>query len=304
MHHTELLQALIDSFGYDSYLEIGVEDGKNFNALTLPESAIKVGIDPAKKSRRVATHRMTSDEYFAKNPYQTFDLIFIDGLHEAEQVLRDVNHALTVLNDGGTIVCHDLNPQSYQRQVVPRVKASGAWLGDCWKAWVSLRRRANLSMFVVDTDYGCGVIRRRHALSSIGPSPLPLTSAPLTLDFRGLRANREAWLNLVPVSAFQDWMTQVGKHSFSFTTSTLTSASTATSTSTTKSDVSSNSSSNIQPEKESTPDKKDEPPTLKTSNDIIDSVNESVNQSKLQPQIPIPMTRKNRRRRGKYTSGG
>jgi len=211
MKHTELLQALIDNLGYQSYLEIGIEDGKNFNALTLGGGAIKVGIDPAKKSRRVATHPMTSDAYFDKYPSQTFDLVFIDGLHEADQVLRDVNHALTVLNDGGTIVCHDLNPGSYQRQVVPRAKGSGAWLGDCWKAWVALRRRANLSMFVVDTDYGCGIIRRRHPRSSIGPFPLPLTSAPLHPDFKGLQAHREEWLNLVPLATFQGWLTSLSK---------------------------------------------------------------------------------------------
>jgi len=183
MHHTQLLQELIDTFGYESYLEIGVENGKNFQALTLLKDAVKVGIDPARKSRHVVTHSMTSDAYFAMHHSQTFDLVFIDGLHEADQVLRDVNHALSVLNDGGTIVCHDVNPRSYQRQVVPRLKPSGAWLGDCWKAWVALRRRANLCMFVVDTDYGCGIIRRRHPKSSIGPFPFPLTSAPLDSFF-------------------------------------------------------------------------------------------------------------------------
>jgi hypothetical protein len=208
MHHTELLQSLIDTFGYRSYLEIGVDNGVNFVTI---EAAVKVGVDPAKKSRAVATHAMTSDRYFRENPHQGFDLIFIDGLHEADQVLRDVNHGLAVLSDGGTIVCHDLNPRSYIRQVVPRVKASGAWTGDCWKAWVSLRRRANLSMFVVDTDHGCGIIRRRHPASSIGDHPLPLTGVPLKPDFKGLELNRGRWLNLVTVETFQGWLRCMSK---------------------------------------------------------------------------------------------
>lgn len=210
MHHTQILQALIDTFGYQSFLEIGVDNGLNFVKLEVPH---KVGVDPAKKSRRWATHSMRSDDYFQENPHQTFDLIFIDGLHEADQVLRDVDNGLSVLNDGGTIVCHDLNPRSFHHQVVPRVKPSGKWLGDCWKAWVSLRRRANLSLFVVDSDFGCGIIRRRHPSCSLGPHPLPLTGLPLTLDYKALAAHRAAWLNLISVETFQKWLGDMGKTS-------------------------------------------------------------------------------------------
>ena len=211
MNHTEILQALIDTFGYTSYLEIGVETGKNLNALVVDH---KVSVDPAKASRKVVSHPMTSDQFFEEST-ETFDLIFIDGLHEEPQVKRDINHALTALNDGGTIVCHDLNPRSYQRQVVPRLNKSGAWLGDCWKAWVNCRRRANLSMFVVDTDYGCGIIRRRNVASNIGPAPLPLTGVPLSPDFKGLDRNRETWLNLVTVDDFKAWISSSGKKSSS-----------------------------------------------------------------------------------------
>jgi hypothetical protein len=234
---------------------------------------------------------------------QTFDLVFIDGLHEADQVLRDVNHALTVLNDDGTIVCHDLNPRSYQRQVVPRLKASGAWLGDCWKAWVSLRRRANLSMFVVDTDYGCGIIRRRHPKSSIGPFSLPLTSAPLVPDFKGLQSHRVEWLNLIPLTTFKEWLADLNKSN--------------PSDSLDKYDcVDGSLSLKSKPSGPSNPTPLEEPVStdavvshVKTSKDIIEmaalkdsSLEPQVNeeQAKVQPRVPtIPTTRRTRKKRGK-----
>lgn len=54
---------------------------------------------------------MTSDDFFASNT-RTFDLVFIDGLYEAHQVLKYINNALRFLNPNGTILMHDCNPLS------------------------------------------------------------------------------------------------------------------------------------------------------------------------------------------------
>ena len=70
----------------------------------------KVGVDPCLEAHdREPTFKLTSDDFFAKNK-ETFDIIFIDGLHESEQVERDINNSLLCLNQGGYIVCHDINP--------------------------------------------------------------------------------------------------------------------------------------------------------------------------------------------------
>ncbi|MBM3297270.1 MAG: class I SAM-dependent methyltransferase [Candidatus Aminicenantes bacterium] len=134
---------------------------------------------------------MTSDEFFAANK-SSFDLIFIDGLHHRDQVERDILNALAVLNPGGTIVVHDCNPGDESMQVVPQSQEE--WTGDVWKAWVKLRAtRFDLRMFVVDVDYGCGVIRRRK---------------PDTMRTRGdmpyavFDKNRRDLLNLIDVSDF------------------------------------------------------------------------------------------------------
>ena len=83
-----------------------------------------------------------------------WDIIFIDGYHEFSQVLRDIQNSLKHLNDGGSIVCHDMLPPT--ESFVSMSKC-----GDGYKAFVKLRMSdENLEMYVVDADYGCGVIRR------------------------------------------------------------------------------------------------------------------------------------------------
>eukprot|EP01034_Spumella_vulgaris_P033322 gene33322-41120_t len=73
---------------YSKYLEIGTESDYLFS----PAStwfAHAVGVDPNKGG----TLRMTSDAFFDQNN-EYFDLIFIDGLHEAHQVYRDIQNSL------------------------------------------------------------------------------------------------------------------------------------------------------------------------------------------------------------------
>jgi len=189
MKRYDIINRLIETHGYKSYLEIGVVEG---GCDSYPKIACeyKVGVDPVESQH--TTHAMTSDKYFA-NYKDKFDIIFVDGLHFAEQVYLDIINSLNILNEGGTIVCHDMNPPSEIMQEIPR--RSIGWTGDCWKAWVELRiEEENLSMLVVDTDYGCGIIQR-------GKQKLLEIDVPMTYD--SLSKNRKEWLNLISV---QEWL--------------------------------------------------------------------------------------------------
>jgi hypothetical protein len=155
MTRTEILNLLATAYGAKSYLEIGVDHPSiNFDKI---DCRLKTGVDPNPKAR--ATFRMTSDQFFKQNK-KKFDLIFIDGLHEADQCERDIKNALECLNENGSIVCHDMNPTTEEMQSVPRKQ--GVWTGDVWRAWLRFRNRPDLSMHVLDTDYGVGVIRKGH----------------------------------------------------------------------------------------------------------------------------------------------
>ena len=188
---TEIINWLIARQGYASYLEIGVGDGAHFRAVRCLD---KESVDPAEEGEYAGatpTHRMTSDEFFARNT-RMFDLVFIDGLHHADVVYRDLCNALRVLTPSGMVVCHDLNPTSEEMQRVPR--AVSAWTGDCWKAWVRLRtERPELPMVVANVDYGVGVIFPEAKFTV--PIIAPMDDE---MDWTNFSRERRAWLNLVP----------------------------------------------------------------------------------------------------------
>ena len=194
MNRQEIIQKLINHIDAKSYLEIGLGNGevhKNINC------RIKVGVDPCeypitKKHNVQPTFKLTSDEFFKQNK-ETFDIIFIDGLHEATCVERDINNSLKILNPKGYIICHDMNPKNEAAQMVPRIRDS--WNGDCWKAWVKIRStNPNLKMFVVDTDFGCGVIQK-------GSQEL-LDLNNLDLTYKNFKKHKIEWLNLISVKEF------------------------------------------------------------------------------------------------------
>ena len=190
MKRSKIINMYIEKYDYKSYLEIGISNGKNFKSINCDS---KIGVDPCAyfKSRDIL--EKTSDEFFANNKLK-FDIIFIDGLHHSGQVYRDIKNSLNVLNDGGAIICHDMNPTREEIQIVPRI--SRTWTGDCWKAWVLLRsERKDLEMFVVDTDYGCGIIRT-------GEQELIELNDKLT--YENLDANRKEWLNLISIENFKE----------------------------------------------------------------------------------------------------
>lgn len=192
MTRTDIINILIKFYGYKSYVEIGVDEGVNIKAINIK---YKVGVDPDPKTKIYYpdVKGVTSDTYFnyMKKKGIVCDILFIDGLHEAPQVYKDINNALDVLNRGGTIVCHDMLPTEEIIQHVPRQQK--VWTGDCWKAWVQIRsENEHLCMQVVDADYGCGIIRR-------GKQKLITYKK---LDYDSFVANKQEWMNIISIDEF------------------------------------------------------------------------------------------------------
>lgn len=137
--------------GWDTdYLEIGCASNSLFHSVPAHN---KVGVDPA----RGGTHRMTSDAFFAQNTQQ-FDVVFVDGLHEYQQVRRDALHALKCLKTGGWVAFHDFLPVSWKEHHVPRLQSS--WTGDCWKHAVELSHASGIELKILEIDHGVGLIRK------------------------------------------------------------------------------------------------------------------------------------------------
>lgn len=160
----ELMNYLIKKYKLINYLEIGVNDGLCIRQIIAPH---KDGVDPHPGSEvggavvPEINYPISSDDFFEliKGHDIKYDMIFIDGLHHAEQVDKDVQNALNHITDSGFIILHDCNPLVYEMQIVPR--ETGLWNGDVWKSITKLRcSNPNLEVCVVDMDWGVGVIKK------------------------------------------------------------------------------------------------------------------------------------------------
>lgn len=179
--------------GSGRYLEVGIQRGVAGKKVRATE---KWGVDPAPlpEAQRYYTKvfSQTSDDFFEElDRDEKFDVVFVDGLHHAEQVYRDIIHALEHLATGGTVLAHDCSPTTEKMQ--RREPQPGQWTGDCWKAIARLRsERADLQVRVANTDFGIGIIRKG---GYDRPIDLPVSWESLT--WQHLQADRQRLLGLV-----------------------------------------------------------------------------------------------------------
>jgi len=148
---------------HQTYLEIGVEYGTTF-CNVLCEN--KTGVDPSHKFKPntpeyYQIQTMTSDMYFSQyqnfakiieqsssqhhfqpRSFRKFDIVFIDGMHHVENVVKDLNNSLKYSNDAVTIYLDDILPLNKEEQEkIPRrhkiedgiLKYVSPWTGDVWK---------------------------------------------------------------------------------------------------------------------------------------------------------------------------
>tara|TARA_Y100001970_G_scaffold186105_1_gene226336 strand:- start:553 stop:1230 length:678 start_codon:yes stop_codon:yes gene_type:complete len=179
----QIIQKIIDFKKYNSYLEIGCDQNKNFSNITINK---KIGVDP----NSGGTHRMTSDSFFEKSKSK-FDIIFIDGLHTYEQVKKDIENSLNALNPKGIILIHDCLPKKIWNQIVPRLY--GHWNGDVWKALVEFRTYKDLDTYTCVADHGIGIIIKRPNRSILETKIKNFKK----LKFKDYFTNHEKFMNLV-----------------------------------------------------------------------------------------------------------
>ena len=196
MNRYDIINLLIKKHGYDSYLEIGVEGGESFDRVNCKT---KHGVDPNSDK---ATFKVESNTFFNMLADAVeYDIVFIDGLHVAEQAKLDIKNALRHLDYQGAIVVHDCNPPTawHQRSYEEFLKHPYQWNGDVWKAVVEIRRSLdNINVDVVDTDWGCAVI----TYNDMENTDLLVAPPMEDLTYEMLEANRKEWLNLITPSEF------------------------------------------------------------------------------------------------------
>lgn len=147
----DLIQLAISKTNATRYLEIGCFKDKIFSKIDVEH---KVGVDPVRGGNR----RMYSDEFFIQNT-DTFDVVFIDGLHYYDQVSRDFKNSLKVLSRNGIILLHDMLPTTEAEAVVPIPdRLPHTWVGDVWRLAFDLTNRQDINFKLILIDNGCGIV--------------------------------------------------------------------------------------------------------------------------------------------------
>jgi hypothetical protein len=172
--HPAWINRAIRIHGFKSYLEIGIDRGYCFDYIKAEK---KVGVDPQIRlsnplKESVYLYEMTSNEFFQSNNDE-FDIVFIDGLHQAGQTFDDIVNSIKVINPKGLIFVHDIIPphagaameaSSFEDAKITAIKQglpwTNEWTGDVWKSISALQREISLiDIRIIPSDYGVAVIR-------------------------------------------------------------------------------------------------------------------------------------------------
>jgi hypothetical protein len=199
MTRANIINNFIQKFGYESYLEIGTQNPNvNFNQIEIKNKYSVEPFPPSGLNANDYSFVGTSDQYFDFiSPDTKFDIIFIDGLHHYQQVLKDIENSLNHLSDNGTIVCHDCLPTTEKMQ--ERDDHGGEWTGDVWKAIAKLRiETIDLDIKVVDTDYGCGIIRRG--------TNIPYVTNENYKTYTFFNSNKQELMNVISKEQLLQWI--------------------------------------------------------------------------------------------------
>lgn len=203
LNRWDIINLLIEKYHYRSYLEIGTYADE---CLAKINCANKVGVDPAPihhdERNSNSFYDYASDDYFRLHnifKLPKYDIVFIDGLHEREQMKRDILNSLEVLNEGGTIVVHDCLPKGEKEQCYPDIHNCSpvAWNGNVWKGFLDIRQGlSGIQSFVVDTDWGCGIIQRNSRKVCIDVIPDD------KMTFENFQKYKKEWMNVITVEEF------------------------------------------------------------------------------------------------------
>jgi Methyltransferase domain/Glycosyl transferase family 2 len=192
----DVLNLIAETIGARRYLEIGVFDGASMRNIRIDE---KWGVDPKPFLSGVTASTVfipkTSDVFFTEIAEHAgrFDLVFIDGDHQADQAYREVKAALSLLSPKGVVVLHDCSPHTEAMQEVPQ-RSGWYWTGDVWKAVARLRAEGE-HVHVIPADFGIGIVLPRSRGLDVVKTELPCDW--WRLRYEDLEADRERLLGLL-----------------------------------------------------------------------------------------------------------
>lgn len=159
--HGDIINMYIKERKYTSYLEIGIQYGKNYKKI---ECDLKVGVDPEPLIDRSERDQLnifyiTSDDFFQVCTMK-FDCIFIDANHSYEYITKDIKNAIKILNPNGVILLHDTQPINERSTVLYKNQNKNQY-GEMHQAYITFTMLQALektfNCYIIPED-GIGVI--------------------------------------------------------------------------------------------------------------------------------------------------
>ncbi len=133
-----------------------------------------------------------------------FDVVFVDPYHSFEASMINLDYGIRLVKSGGAMVVHDCNPP--KKKLTTSEFQDDMWLGVTYLAFLDfVSSRPELDYFVVDTDWGVGVVfekTRRWSQMQDVPPRMDLSSLDYH-DWRVFSNNRNELLRLVSVEKFR-----------------------------------------------------------------------------------------------------
>jgi len=154
--YLKVLSRLHHEFNPQFYFEIGVRHGCSLGLAQCPA----LGIDPVPEitqplGSNTRILEMTSDNFFCgPAKYEIIeppDLVFIDGMHLFEFVLRDFMHVERYSAHTSMVIIDDIFPNHPAQ--ADRTRRTRVWTGDVWKIVFCLRQyRPDLQLLSLDAS--------------------------------------------------------------------------------------------------------------------------------------------------------
>jgi len=204
--YLELLEEIHHRLRPRTYLEIGVNEGQSLR-IALPDTRV-VGVDPAPLLRDpgdATVFPLTSDDFFARYDLRDvlegvpLDLVFVDGMHLFEFVLRDLINVGRYATPATTVLLHDCYPIS--AETATREHLTYLWTGDVWKIVLCLKEYCpDVAVSVVDAPpAGLGIVRHLGAPASarLRDRYDEIVDRFVNLDYSTLEADKAGLLNRI-----------------------------------------------------------------------------------------------------------
>jgi predicted O-methyltransferase YrrM len=151
--HPFLLEHFATWIKPENYLEIGVRHGTSLISVSKHAKmchAVDLNFIKKDYDDNVILYEMSSDEFFSKIKNIKFDMVFIDGDHNKEQVYKDFFNVKDKVIDDGFVFFHDTYPHNEEM-------LSASLSNNCWEAILRIKNEFHREWEIITLPFTPGV---------------------------------------------------------------------------------------------------------------------------------------------------